>query len=119
MKLKNKIAVALVTVLLVSIGTVSALVYHIEDASKALKSEYAERIEEYKSTKDFKIKNDVSHLTQEQIERLRTETADYLQLRLNQDYSESLNEKTEEIIRVTDEKIEEIKQYIDELLNAE
>src|SRR5690554_1292284 len=117
--MKNKIAITLLTLLAISVVTVSALVYHVEDEAERLKVVYAEQIEEYKATKDLKIKNDVSHITQEQIERMRTETEEYLQMRLGQDYQDGLNEKADEIIRVTDEKIEEIKQYIDELLNAE
>jgi|SRR5690625_171685 len=116
--MKKKVVSILIGLLLIS-GTVSALVYHIEDAAESLKVEYAERIEEHKASKSFKIKNDVSHLTLEQIERMRSETEEYLYMRLGQDYQLALNDETDAIIRLTDEKIEEIKQYIDDLLNAE
>jgi len=100
-------------------GTVGALTYHIVDAAERLKEEYAAEIAEYKSNKDFMIKNDVSHFTQEEIERLENETRSYLDDQINMDYQNSLNEKTVEIIEMTDKKIRELKQYIDELLNAE
>ena len=109
----------LIALLLIIVGTVNALVYHINDEAERLKVEYQTQISEYKASKDFKIKNDVSYITEQEIKRMQTETEEYLQMRLGQDYQKALNEKTEEIIRVTDEKIEEIKQYIDELLNAE
>ncbi|SER00373.1 hypothetical protein SAMN05216232_3932 [Virgibacillus subterraneus] len=117
--MKRKILSITMILLLIGAGTVSALVYHINDAADNLKNEYKEEVEVYQSEKDIKIKNDVSHITQQEIERMQTETRDYLNQRLGDDYQDSLNEKSDEIQKVTDEKIEEIKQYIDELLSAE
>ena len=114
----TKTKVILITVVLCLVGAVTAfaLVYHIDDAAEALKAEYKDRIDEYKSEKDFKIRNDVSHLTQQEIERMRTETEDYLQNRLGEDYHDALNEKSDEIRKVTAEKIAELKKFIDDEL---
>ena len=113
MMTKTKVIALTVALCLVGAVTAFALVYHIDDAAEALKAEYKDRIDEYKSEKDFKIRNDVSHLTQQEIERMRTETEDYLQMRLGADYQDALNEKSNEIRKVTDEKIEELKRFID------
>ncbi|WP_096269511.1 hypothetical protein [Paucisalibacillus globulus] len=118
MKIKGRVLLITLVLMLVGIGTASALVYHINDSAKALKEDYQEQIEVYQSEKDFKIKNDVSHLTQMEIKRMQTETQEYLTQKLGQDYQNSLNEKTDEIIATTDEKIEEIKLFIDGLINA-
>ena len=111
--MRNKVLILTVVMCLVGTITAFALVYHVNDAAEALKAEYKDRIDEYKSEKDFKIRNDVSHLTQQEIERMRTETEDYLQMRLGADYQDALNEKSNEIRKVTDEKIEELKRFID------
>ncbi|MBS4207504.1 hypothetical protein [Bacillus sp. FJAT-50079] len=116
--MKVKILISTVVLFLVGAGVGAALAYHIEDAAAALKGTYQSEIEAYQSGKSEKIKNDVSDLTQGEIERLELETREYLQQQLNSDYQDSLNEKSAEIQRVTDEKIQEIKNYIDGLLSA-
>lgn len=117
--MKWRVLAITLVILLIGAGVGAALVYHIEDAAAALKETYKQDIEVYQSEKDMKIKNDVSSITQEEIERMEKETREYLQERIGSDYQNALNEKTEEIKKTTDQKIEEIKKYIDELLSAE
>jgi hypothetical protein len=114
-----KILPLLFIFLLVTGGAVSALVYHINDAADVTKKEAETKIESYLSDRDEKIKNDVQHLTQTQIQRLKDETNQYLDEKLNQDYQNALNQKSNEIEKVTDQKIEEIKQFIDQQLQEQ
>ncbi|ANB58127.1 hypothetical protein GFC29_534 [Anoxybacillus sp. B7M1] len=115
---KIPLRVLFITIVLffVSGGLSGAVVYHMSDAAEAAKKEYQQEINQYLSEKDMKIKNDLSNVTQSEIQRLQDETKKYLNEKLNQDYQQSLNQKTEEIKKVTDQKIEEIKNYIDQLL---
>lgn len=113
-----KVLFATLVLIFIGGGISGALVYHINDAAEAAKQEYQQEINQYLSEKDLKIKNDVSNLTQTEIQRLKDETQKYLNEKINQDYQSSLNQKTEEIKKVTDQKIEEIKNYIDELLDS-
>lgn len=94
-------------------GAAGALVFHVKDAAEAVKKEYGREIDSYMSERDGKIKNDVQDLTQTEIKRLREETDRYLRDKLNQDYQKELNQKSNEITQVTNQKIEEIKKYID------
>lgn len=117
---KIPLRILLVTFVLFFVGggVGGALVYHINDAAEAAKQEYQQEIDQYLLEKDMKIKNDVANITQTEIQRLKDETEGYLNEKINQDYQNALNEKTEEIKKVTDQKIEEIKQFIDELLES-
>lgn len=110
-----------ITVILTFIvgGAAGALVLHVNDAADTVKQEYGSEIESYFSERDEKIKNDVQHLTQTEIQRLRDETNQYLKDKLTQDYQKELNQKSNEITQVTNKKIEEIKQYIDLQIQGE
>lgn len=120
LKIKKGRLVVLVTVFfLIGASIGGALVYHINDAAEALKAEYKDRIDDYQKDKELLLRNDTMDITQQQIERMRAETEEYLQQQLNADYNRSLNEKSDEILQITDEKIEEIKRYIDEQLKAD
>lgn len=119
MNLFKKVSVLLVAFVFVAAGVVGGLVYHINDAAEAAKVDYKNQIEAYHSEKDEKIKNDVADFTSSEINRLRSETSQYLNEKLSQDYQVELNQKSAEIKQVTDQKIEEIKKYIDELLDGE
>lgn len=120
LKIKKGRLVVLVTVFfLIGASIGGALVYHINDAAEALKAEYKDRIDDYQKDKELLLRNDTMDITQQQIERMRAETEEYLQQQLNADYNRSLNEKTDEILQITDEKIEEIKRYIDDQLKAD
>src|SRR5690625_3741155 len=114
--MRNKVLILTVVMCLVGTITAFALVYHVDDAADALKVEYNERIDGDEAEKDVKNEHDVSHLTQQEIERMRTETEDYLQQRLGTDYTDALNEKSDEIRKATDEKIAELKKFIDDEL---
>jgi predicted flavoprotein YhiN len=114
-----KILPLLFIFLLVTGGVVGALVYHVNDAADAAKKETDAKIEAYFSNRDEKIKNDVQHLTQTEIQRLKDETNQYLDEKLKQDYQSALNQKSNEIKKVTDQKIEEIKQFIDQQLQEQ
>jgi len=96
-------------------GVAGALVYHINDAAERLKGEYKAEVEQYNKEKEFKIKNDVSSMTQDEIKRMENETREYLNQRLAIDYQSSLNAKSQEIIVQANVKIEEVKEYIDTL----
>jgi hypothetical protein len=100
-------------------GAAGALVFHVNDAAEAVKQEYGSEIESYFSERDEKIKNDVQHLTQTEIQRLRDETNQYLKDKISQDYQKELNKKSNEITQVTNQKIEEIKKYIDLQIQGE
>ncbi|MCA1055319.1 hypothetical protein LCM10_10015 [Rossellomorea aquimaris] len=97
-------------------GAAGALVYHVNDAAEVLKKEYEAEISSYFSERDMKVKNDVQALTESEIQRLKDETHYYLNEKLNENYQKELNEKSNEITKVTDQKIVEIKSYIDTLL---
>ena len=107
--------VVVVTLILTFIvgGAAGALVYHVNDAADTIKQEYGSKIKTYLSERDEKIKNDVQDLTQTEIQRLRDETSQYLNEKVNEDYQNELNQKSNEITQVTNQKIEEIKKYID------
>jgi oligoendopeptidase F len=94
-------------------GAAGALVFHVNDAADAVKKEYGREIDSYMSEREGKIKNDVQDLTQTEIKRLREETDRYLRDKLNQDYQKELNQKSNEITQVTNQKIVENKKYID------
>ncbi|KAF0819037.1 hypothetical protein KIS4809_2329 [Bacillus sp. ZZV12-4809] len=115
-KLKNKVSVLIILLIITFSGAAGALVYHINDAAEAAKLEYSKDINQYFEGKDEKIKHDVENLTSTEIERLRSETNKYLQEKLNTDYQNELNAKSNEIVNVTNKKIEEIKDFIDVLI---
>jgi cell division protein FtsX len=109
----SKIVVIVILITCMVSGVAFALVYHVNDAAEAVKQEYGNEINSYLSERDEKIKNDVQDLTQIEIQRLRDETHQYLNQKINQDYQKELNLKSNEIKEVTNQKIEEIKEYID------
>lgn len=117
--MKKKVLGIFLVLFFVAASVASALVYHINDAAEVAKVEYKKQIEGYLAERDEKIKNDVSDITQSEINRLRSETSQYLNEKLDQDYQYELNHKTNEIRQVTDQKIEEIKKYIDGLLDGQ
>ena len=114
----SKVVVITVILTFVIGGAAGALVYHVNDAAEVLKKDYESKVSAYFSERDGKIKNDVEGLTQSEIQRLKDETNQYLTSKLNEDYQGELNQKSNEITQVTDQKIEEIKQYIDRLVKS-
>lgn len=114
-----KVLVITVTFLFLIGGAAGALVYHVNDAAEVLKKEYESKVASYFSERDGKITNDVQDLTQSEIQRLKDETNEYLNSKLNEDYQSELNQKSNEISQVTDQKIKEIKDYIDQLMKSE
>jgi uncharacterized membrane protein len=114
----SKVVVITVILTFVIGGAAGALVYHVNDAADGLKKDYESKVAAYFSERDGKIKNDVEGLTQSEIQRLKDETNQYLTSKLNEDYQGELNQKSNEITQVTDQKIGEIKQYIDELMKS-
>lgn len=117
-KISIKVFVLTILFTLIIGGVAGALVYHVNDAADALKQDIEKQIEQYNEEKNQKIKNDLSHLTQEEIQRMRDEIERYLQEKLSQDYQDELNTKTDEIKNAANQKIEELKKYIDELLKT-
>jgi uncharacterized membrane protein YraQ (UPF0718 family) len=115
-KLSNKILLLTVVFTLILSGVAGALVYHINDAANAVKAESESRIKSYFSEKDSRVKADLQHLTETEIQRLKDETDQYLQQQINQDYQNELNQKSAKIQQVTNQKIQEIKDYIDNLM---
>jgi hypothetical protein len=117
-KLFSKVAVITIILTFVIGGAAGALVYHVNDAAEGLKKEYGSKVASYFSERDDKIKNDVQGLTTSEIQRLKDETNQYLNSKLNEDYQSELNQKSNEITQVTDQKIIELKTYIDQLLEG-
>jgi predicted GTPase len=100
-------------------GTVGALVYHIQDAEQALKEELTERIPADKEWVKFQVKNDTSSVTDQEIERLKTEVEEHYNNVKNQYQTEQLQEKAEEIKQETDAAIERLKKFINEEFGVE
>jgi uncharacterized membrane protein len=117
-KLFSKVVVITIILTFVIGGAAGALVYHVNDAAEGLKKEYESKVASYFSERDDKIKNDVQGLTQNEIQRLKDETNQYFNSKLNEDYHSELNQKSNEISQVTDQKIIELKTYIDQLLEG-
>ncbi|NUH85489.1 hypothetical protein HUN92_17480 [Bacillus firmus] len=117
MKLSIRVGIILCLVTLVFGGAAFALVYHINDAAEAAKKEYAAEVSAYFNERDEKIKHDVENLTVTEIERLKSETSQYLHEKMNADYQKQLNQTSDEVTRVTNQKIKELKDYIDQLIS--
>jgi hypothetical protein len=117
-KLFTKVAVITIILTFVIGGAAGALVYHVNDAAEGLKKEYGSKVASYFSERDDKIKNDVQGLTTSEIQRLKDETNQYLNSKISEDYQRELNQKSNEISQVTDQKIIEIKDYVDKLMKG-
>jgi uncharacterized membrane protein len=117
-KLFSKVAVITIILTFVIGGAAGALVYHVNDAAEGLKKEYGSKVASYFSERDDKIKNDVQGLTTSEIQRLKDETNQYLNSKISEDYQRELNQKSNEISQVTDQKIIEIKDYVDKLMKG-
>ncbi|NQD65125.1 hypothetical protein HP456_04250 [Bacillus haikouensis] len=117
-KLFTKVAVITIILTFVIGGAAGALVYHVNDAAKGLKKEYGSKVASYFSERDDKIKNDVQGLTTSEIKRLKDETNQYLNSKISEDYQRELNQKSNEISQATDQKIIEIKDYVDKLMKG-